>query len=166
MSRVRSIAARRRGLVLCLAVGLAHTVASCSRESPGSSQSADSPVAARFNGTWVREGAELGLWAVNDQHLQVMFRGEHEYLSDTGPMANVGEADGWAPVDGDTAVFRPTGHEPDCTITIRAEAETLDVREQGDCGFGLNVTATGTYRRVSQDRPDFGPPVPSVPDGR
>lgn len=145
-------------LTACLgAVG----VASCSRDSPEPSTPVEeSPLAERFNGTWVREGAELGLWAVDDERLQVSFRGEHTYFSDAGPMVNVGEADGWARVNGDTAVFRPIGREVDCAITMRASTGSLDVREQGDCGFGLNVTAAGTYRRISRERPALAPRVP------
>jgi hypothetical protein len=32
----------------------------------------------------------------------------------------------------------------------------LIVEQEGECGFGQNVTANGTYKKVSSEKPKFG----------
>lgn len=124
--------------------------------SPQVSSSVEPVGATRFNGTWVSPTGEFKIWAADDQHLRVEFRGEHQYESSAGPMITVGTGEGRAAVEGDAAVFRPEGAEPDCAITLRLAGGRLEVSEAGTCGFGLNVTAAGSYRHTSDDRPQFG----------
>jgi hypothetical protein len=53
-----------------------------------------------------------------------------------------------------TAVYESGG----CRITIRFSGNTAKVQQterEGGCGFGLNVSASGTYRRRSRRAPKF-----------
>ena len=124
--------------------------------SPQTSDPAPPADAERFNGTWSAKSGELKLWALDPQRLQAEFNGEYEYQTPDGPMVNVGTGKGVASVSSDTATFRPEEGDEDCVITLRLADERLEASEMGECGFGLNVTAGGTYDRVSSDRPQFG----------
>lgn len=76
--------------------------------------------------------------------------------------ANVGEASGEAVIKGDTAVFVPeyaAEHQASCKITLKfAKPGTLVVTTEDNmsCGFGLNVAADGTYKKLSGAKPKFG----------
>ena len=106
--------------------------------------------AAEVNGTWRSDSATFRVWALGGQRLKVEFSGTYE----TGATANTGEASGIARIDGDTAVFVPRGAGR-CRITMKFVRAKLVVDQDGDCGFGLNVTADGTYTRKSRARPRF-----------
>lgn len=112
--------------------------------------------AAQVNGTWRTSSGEFKVWALGNQRLQVEFSGTYEYESQAGPMANVGTGSGIAHIEGDTAIFKPDGVEEDCAITMKFTRGKLVVTQDGICGFGLNVTAAGTYKRVSTRKPKFG----------
>ena len=73
-----------------------------------------------------------------------------------GPSANEGEGSGVATIEGDTAIFKPEGAEEECQITLRFTGGKLVVTQTGICGFGHNVSAAGTYRKVSARKPKFG----------
>jgi hypothetical protein len=66
-----------------------------------------------------------------------------------GWTANTGTGSGIAPIEGIVATFRPDEADDDCKITMTFEGGTLTVVQKGDCGFGLNVIASGTYRKTS-----------------
>lgn len=71
-------------------------------------------------------------------------------------MAHLGQLDGEAAITGDTAVYKT--EDGGCTITMKFEKPgTLKVTQEGTsaCGFGQNVTAGGTYRKVSSKKPKF-----------
>lgn len=76
--------------------------------------------------------------------------------------ANTGEASGEAVIKGDTAVFVPnysTANNGSCKITLKfSKPGTLIVTTENniDCGFGLNVSADGTYKKSSGTKPKFG----------
>jgi hypothetical protein len=112
--------------------------------------------AAQVNGTWRSKTGTFKVWALGKQRLQVEFSGVYEFKSSAGPTANTGEGSGIAFIEGDTATFKPDGSEEDCKITMRFREGKLIVEQEGGCGFGLNVTANGTYKRVSSGRPRFG----------
>jgi hypothetical protein len=71
------------------------------------------------------------------------------------PTANTGEGSGIATIEGDTAMFKPEGAEEECQITLKFTGGKLVVMQTGICGFGHNVTAEGTYKRVSTKKPKF-----------
>ena len=70
-------------------------------------------------------------------------------------MANTGEGQGIATIEGNTAVFKPEGAEDECQITLKFTHGKLVVTQTGVCGFGNRVTAEGTYKKVSTRKPDF-----------
>jgi hypothetical protein len=81
----------------------------------------------------------------------------YEYQSAAGPMANVGEAFGEATIENDVATFRPPDTEG-CTITIKfLPGNRIKVSEDRtiNCGFGLNVSSAGTYRKIRAGKPKF-----------
>ncbi|PYK29375.1 MAG: hypothetical protein DME57_10540, partial [Verrucomicrobia bacterium] len=69
--------------------------------------------------------------------------------------ANTGEGRGTARIEGDTAIFKPEGAEDGCKITLKFAAGKLVVTQEGICGFGHNVSAEGTYKKVSSAKPKF-----------
>ena len=111
--------------------------------------------AAQVSGTWEMKTGEFKIWALGQQKLQVAFSGSYEYKSPAGPMANTGEGSGIAFIKGDTATFKPDGVEDECKITLKFSHRKLIVTQTGVCGFGNNVTAEGTYKRVSTKKPKF-----------
>ena len=106
--------------------------------------------AGEVNGTWIADSGEIKVWALGRQRLKVEYSGTYE----SGGTANTGEAHGIAHIEGDTATFEPAGTRG-CRITMRFERARLNVNQDGECGFGLNVTAEGTYRKKSRSRPRF-----------
>jgi hypothetical protein len=111
--------------------------------------------AAQVNGTWRGKHAEFKVWALGKQRLRVEFSGTYEYKTPYGPMANIGDGAGIAVVEGDTAVFEPDDADDECRITMRFVEGGLIVDQDGTCGFGHNVSAAGTYRKVSGRKPKF-----------
>jgi hypothetical protein len=114
-----------------------------------------SVTAAQVNGTWKTKQAEFKIWALGHQRLQVEFSGVYEYKTTQGPTANTGEGSGIAMIEGDTAIFKPEGAEEECRITLKFTGGKLVVTQTGICGFGNNVTAAGTYKKVSAKKPKF-----------
>ncbi len=119
-------------------------------------ESEKSVTAAQVNGTWKTKHAELKIWALGHQRLQVEFSGVYEYNTPQGPSANEGEGSGVATIEGDTATFKPEGAEEECRITLNFAGNKLVVTQTGICGFGHNVTAAGTYKKTSTKKPKFG----------
>ena len=116
-----------------------------------------SVTAAQVNGTWKTKGAEFKIWALGQQRLQIEFSGVYEYKTPQGPSANEGEGSGTATIEGDTAIFKPEGAEEECRITLKFTSAKLVVTQTGICGFGHNVSAAGTYKRLSAKKPKFDP---------
>ena len=83
------------------------------------------------------------------------FSGVYEYKSPQGPSANIGEGSGFATIDGDTAMFKPEGAKEECQIRLKFTGSKLVVTQTGICGFGHNVSAEGTYKKVSSKKPKF-----------
>jgi hypothetical protein len=115
-----------------------------------------SVTAAQVNGTWKTETGELKILALGKQRLQVEFFGVYEYKTPHGPMANEGEGSGIAKIEGDTAIFKPEGAEEECQITFKFTGTKLVDTQTGICGFGHNVSAEGTYKKISSEKPKFG----------
>jgi hypothetical protein len=133
-------------MLLCLAAAFTLTIRADTDKSV---------TAAQVNGTWKTKGGEFKIWALGKQRLQVEFSGVYEYKTAQGPMANEGEGSGIATIEGDTAIFKPEGAEEECRITLKFTGGKLVVTQTGICGFGHNVSAQGTYRKVSSMKPKF-----------
>lgn len=120
----------------------------------------DSVSAAEVNGTFrAKGGSEFRIWALGNGKLQVEFSGIYRYKDVHGdPTANMGDASGTAQIDGDSAIFKPKEFAETCTIVLKfTKPGSLEVEEHGEnCGFGMHVTAAGTYRKASSHKPKFG----------
>jgi hypothetical protein len=115
-----------------------------------------SVTAAQVNGTWKTESGELKILALGKQRLQVEFFGVYEYKTPHGPMANEGEGSGIAKIEGAPAIFRPEAAVEECQVTLKFTGTKLVVTQTGICGFGHNVSAEGTYKKISSKKPKFG----------
>jgi hypothetical protein len=111
--------------------------------------------AAQVNGTWKDRTKIFKVWALGNQRLKVKFQGTYEYKARGGWTANTGEASGTASIEGIVATFRPDGADEGCKIIMTFKGERLVVDQKDGCGFGLNVVASGTYRKTSSRKPDF-----------
>jgi len=112
--------------------------------------------AAEMNGTWKTKGGnEFKVWTIGKEMLRIEFSGVFRYDSAAGPTANTGEGHGVASLERDTAKFKPDGAEDDCAITLKFSHDKPVVTQTGTCGFGFNVTAQGTYKKVSSREPKF-----------
>ncbi|MDX6614572.1 MAG: hypothetical protein QOD75_3758 [Blastocatellia bacterium] len=68
-----------------------------------------------------------------------------------------GELQGIVALNGDTAVYEGSN----CKVMIKFVAGKAIVTQAdavGDCDFGANVTATGTYRKLNNRKPRFREP--------
>ena len=119
-------------------------------------ESEKSVTAAQVNGTWKTKHGEFKIWALGQQRLQIEFSGVYEYNTPQGPSANEGEGSGIATIEGDIAIFKPQGAEEECRIMLKFAGNKLVVTQTGTCGFGHNVTAAGTYKKISAKKPKFG----------
>lgn len=109
----------------------------------------------QVNGTWKYRDNEFKIWSLGQQKLQIEFSGTYQYQSPQGPTANEGQGTGIARIEGDTAIFKPEGAEDECKITLKFVHGKLVVTQDGTCGFGFNVRADGTYKKISSKKPKF-----------
>jgi hypothetical protein len=113
----------------------------------------------QFTGKFKGNFNEIKILALGKGKLRVSFDLTHPFVDGTGEMeANVGQIDGEANIDADTAMFTG-GDNGECRIRIKFVRQgVISADQQGDsagCGFGLNVSASGTYKKVSGARPKF-----------
>jgi len=66
---------------------------------------------------------------------------------------NTGELSGEVPLTGSAANY--VDKELDCTLFFNFMPGSLVLNQDGSCGMGLNVSAAGTYNRVSSTPPNF-----------
>lgn len=72
--------------------------------------------------------------------------GQHDFsLLAVSSGGNTGEADGALTSDGSAYTYRNA--EFDCLLTLRPTGSSITIAQDGMCGFGMNVSADGTYRR-------------------
>ena len=110
----------------------------------------------QVNGIYRNGGSEFRILALGHQKLKVQFNGQ--WMTRWG-YPNLGEAIGEATIEGNVARFIP-GDAPKCKITLTFLINRVEVTQEGtdaDCGFGHNVMATGTYRRIKGGKPRFIP---------
>ena len=116
--------------------------------------------AEQVNGTWVVETGPNStntwrVWEVGDNRYRVEFYG----IINFGNRFNSGYATGTVQFVGDLATLRLV-NQPNCVITLRwigkGRLEVREVTYPAACGFGLNVSSEGVYRRTAVTRPVFG----------
>jgi hypothetical protein len=108
--------------------------------------------AAQINGVYKYRRNDFRVLALGHNKLQVQFNGE--WMTRYG-YPNIGEAIGEASIEGNVAIFIP-GETKNCKITMTFLTNKMIVVQEGsdaECGFGHNVMADGTYRRVKAGRP-------------
>jgi len=113
--------------------------------------------AAQANGVYRFYKSEFRILALGHNKLKVQFDGVYTTVTKS---INMGYAMGEAPIDGNIATFKPPDFER-CEITIVFLPGKLKVTQAGtdfECGFGHNVIATGTYRKIRSGKPKFEPP--------
>ena len=110
----------------------------------------------QVNGLYRYNANEFRILALGHNKLKVQFNGE---WMTRGGYPNIGEAMGEATIEGNVATFIP-GDTTKCKITMTFLTNRMEVTQEGydaDCGFGHNVMARGTYRRIKGGRPRFIP---------
>lgn len=113
--------------------------------------------AKQVNGTWKSKFGTFKILSIGQQRLQVEFSGTYVYKMANGqPMANMGSGSGIATIERRTAKFKPEGAEDNCSIAMNFVGSQLQVEQVSNCGFGMNVSAAGNYRKVSNSKPQFG----------
>lgn len=108
-----------------------------------------------INGTWRNERNTFKIWVLEDGTLRIAFQGTYESKTEWVRISNAGEANGIAALKGDTAVLPIAGNGKGGRITLKFSGGSLVAKQTGDCGFGRDVSADGTYRRVSRWKPRF-----------
>ena len=100
---------------------------------------------------------EIKILALGKGKLKVSFGLTYPFIDGTGGLdANVGEAVGTAEIAGDTALFSSEEDGGLCKIEIEfVKPGQIKVTQDGSCGFGLNVSADGTYQKVRRTKPRF-----------
>jgi len=112
---------------------------------------------AEATGTYrdAKSNSEIRVLALGHGKLKVQLALIYEFKSGEGPMANLGDASGEATIENDVAVFVPEGVGEQITMTFLPNGK-LKVEQQGEqCGFGHNVRAEGTFRKISDRKPKF-----------
>jgi len=119
--------------------------------------SSRSVTAAQINGVYRYLRNDFRILALGHNKLKVQFNGE---WMTRGGYPNIGEAIGEATIAGNAATFIP-GDTTKCKITLTFLGNNkMAVTQEGldaECGFGHNVMASGTYRRVKAGKPKFIP---------
>lgn len=113
---------------------------------------------AQANGVYSSYDNEIRILALGKNKLKVQFDGVYHTISKS---VNTGYASGEATINGNVAVLELPDFGP-CKITmVWLRGNRLKVTQEGDspdCGFGHNVRADGTYRKIRGGKPKFEPP--------
>ena len=114
--------------------------------------------APQANGVYRYYDNEFRILALGHNRLKVQFNGIYHTRAKS---VNMGEATGEATIEGNVATFVPPDMQG-CKITMTFLRGKLVVKQDGDdatCGFGHNVYATGTYKKVRSGKPKFESPI-------
>jgi hypothetical protein len=115
-----------------------------------------------FRGKFAKLSNDMKIQALGGGKLRVAFDLIYPYTLRNGETTvNMGGMDTEASIIGDTAVIESEEYGS-CRIKIKfVRPGTVRVTQEGssaECGFGHNVTAEGTYRKVSSAKPRFDAP--------
>ncbi len=116
----------------------------------------------KFTGKFKEFSNEIKILALGKGKLKIEFNLIYPYTMQNGePMVNLGNVTGEADIEGDTAVYTAENEygDEDCRITIKftkpGEIKVSQDSSGSACGFGHNVGAGGTYRKISSAKPKF-----------
>ncbi len=126
---------------------------------PGGPDPIERPVtAAEVVGVYRGSGNEFRVIALSDKKIKLQFNPQWM----TGYVyPNPGEATAEATIEGKVATFIPAGTTK-CKVLLTFLRNRLEVTQEGtdgDCDFGRNVMATGTYRRIKGGHPRLVPVI-------
>jgi hypothetical protein len=110
-----------------------------------------------FTGKFKGSYNEILIQALGGNKLKIQMKLIYPFEAAAGTSVNVGEASGEAVIQDDTAVFTPEEGGA-CKITLEfSRPGTLIVTTENysECGFGLNVSGDGTYKKTSGAKPKF-----------
>jgi hypothetical protein len=136
--------------------------------SPASAQTSRKSVSAaevngtykmNFRGKFSKFSNEIKILALGKNRLRVAFDLIYPYTLKNGETSvHMGGLDTDGDIVGDLATLEPEGLQQ-CSIEIKfVRPGMIKVTQDGtdaDCGFGHNVFASGTYRKVSSRKPSF-----------
>jgi hypothetical protein len=113
-----------------------------------------------FKGKYKGSSSEILIQALGGGKVKLGFDLIYPYTMSNGElMANVGQSVVEAKIEGDKAVYFSNENDGKCEITIHfVKPGIIKVRQEQDgagCGFGMNVSAQGTYKKVKSTKPDF-----------
>ncbi len=143
--------------VLCLMVLAFATDAQVSRASVSAAE-VNGTFKMNFAGKYKDFSNEIKILALGGGKVRIAFDLVYPYtLANGDPMVNIGTLDDEASITGNTAIFE--SDDPKCKITIKfIKKGTIKVTQEGlggECDFGHNVSANGTYRKVNGKKPKF-----------
>jgi hypothetical protein len=130
----------------------------CLSLTPALAQKKAVVTAAQANGTYRSYENELRILALGHNKLKIQFDGVYRTISKS---VNTGYAEGEGTIDGNVATLE-LPEFGSCKINIVfLPGNRLKVTQEGDspdCGFGHNVRADGTYRKIRSGKPKFESP--------
>jgi len=145
---------RNAGLAAAVLLTWAHTAGAQAPPKPPAGQVV---TAAQVNGVYRFYKSEFRVLALGHNKLKVQFDGVYVTLARS---VNVGYAGGEATIAGNVATFVPPDTER-CKITMKFLPGKMIVTQEGgdfECGFGHNVNAGGTYKKIKSGKPKFESP--------
>ncbi|HEX8267535.1 MAG TPA: hypothetical protein VF596_19195 [Pyrinomonadaceae bacterium] len=132
----------------------AEPLSAIARKTDGDAEGAQTNLTGTYRYKSGRNNNAIGVEELGGNRLEISIVANYEYKDSSGEwMANTGTASGTVTKTRDTAVFVPEGY-PNCEITLKFSGNKIIVSHEGagsDCGFGGNVTASGTYTKTSNE---------------
>lgn len=108
----------------------------------------------QVTGTWRFEQDEFKILLIKNRKLKIEYAGLWEYKYQGQPIANIGEAKGFAILNGNKAIFK-IDEKPKCEMVLKFTKRKLIVEDNGQCEFGRHVNPGGVYRRIAFKKPKF-----------
>ena len=108
----------------------------------------------QFNGTWQYQSDIFKFQVVGKNKLKIEYQGLWEYKFEGEPIANVGEAKGFAVLQNNKAIFK-FKEKPECRMVLKFTSNRLIVKDNGKCEFGRHVNPGGNYRHINSQKPKF-----------
>jgi uncharacterized protein len=100
-------------------------------------------------------GSVTGTYKMKNGEVRVQqtANGRIKFSLNAAYQMNVGEVSGEAPLTASVASY--ADKDNDCALSFKFASAKLVVSQDGTCGMGLNVSASGTYNRASSAAPKF-----------
>lgn len=114
----------------------------------------------QFTGKYKGSLSEILIQALGGGKVKLGFDLIYPYTMNNGElMANVGQSVVEAKITGDKAVYFSNENDGKCEIIIHfvkpGVIKVIQEQDGAGCGFGMNVSAQGTYKKLSSTKPDF-----------